>query len=237
MLSRALSTWGRWIGLGRNTAPAETERRVWARFPVSIETTCCPANEVGGERLTARVQNISCGGVSLLVQRAFAPGDLLSLDLPAGGPAGACTVLACVVRAEAGADGQWALGCTFSAELSDEDLQRFGARRARAAGSDQRTWVRFACRAHASFQTVLRPQPEARPAQVMNISASGVALQVAAPLSVGELLSIELRGADDRVVLTTLASVVRVAVRNEHERVAGCNFIHELSEKALRALL
>jgi hypothetical protein len=236
MLSRALSTCGRWIGLGRNAAPADEERRVWARFPVVIETTCCKANEPEAARLSARVHDISRGGAHLVVGSAFEPGDLLSLDLP-GGEAGSATVLACVVRADALTDGQWAVGCNFSAELSDEDLQRFGARRARAGEADQRTWVRFPCRARASFQVVRAPEPGQQPAQVLNISASGVALQVAAPLRVGELLSVELRGGDDHVVLTTLASVVRMAVLGEGERVVGCNFIHELGEEALRELV
>ncbi len=238
MLSRALSSWGRLIGVRRGSA-AEDERRTWARFSCAIETTCQPANAAEGERLRARVQDISLGGASLIVGRAFEPGELLSLELPHGsdGAGRVVTVLACVVRADVRAAGEWLLGCNFASELSDEDLQRFGARRARPISPDQRGWERFACQAHASFQPVRTPDAAPSEAQVINISASGAALQVREPLEVGELLSIELRAGDGHVVLTTLASIVRVATEGEGPRVLGCNFIHELGEAELKALV
>lgn len=216
---------------------------MWVRFPCNIQTSCQPAG--GGsadpaERLSVRVHDISRGGVSLVAARPFDPGQLLSLELPGAGPEGT-TVLACVVRADPADGGQWTLGCTFSAELSDEDLQLFGARRARPTAPDQRNWVRYSCQAHASFRVVRSDSPEWWSARVLNISASGIALEVSAPLTVGELLSLELRRADDEVVLTTLAGVVRVTApppsAGDAERVVGCNFIAELGEKELDALL
>src|SRR3712207_7694418 len=50
------------------------------------------------------VKDISRGGIRLVVGRPFAPGDLLSVELPGAGEGGAntlpapSTVLACVVR-------------------------------------------------------------------------------------------------------------------------------------------
>jgi hypothetical protein len=239
MLARALFTWGRLLGLGLRSAGAEEERRIWERFPCSIATTCQPANKPAAARLAATVQDISRGGASIAIGEAFEPGELLSMELPssAEGPASTVTVLACVVRAEARATGEWLLGCTFAAELSDDDLQRFGARRSRPAAPDQRGWERFSCQAHASYQPVRAPESAPSVVPVLNISASGIALRAREPLPVGELLSIELRGGDDRVVLTTLASIVRVAEQEGAEYVIGCNFIHELGEAELAALL
>ena len=77
----------------------------------------------------------------------------------------------------------------------------------------------------------------ARPATVINISANGLAMLAPAALSVGELLSVELRRKEGQPVLTTLASVVRTIVERSGKRITGCNFINELSEGQLRLLL
>ena len=74
-------------------------------------------------------------------------------------------------------------------------------------------------------------------ATVLNISGVGVALQVAQPLHVGDLLSLELRRGDGQVVLTTLASVVRVTAPQSGERTVGCNFINELNDDQMSSLL
>jgi hypothetical protein len=235
MLSNTLYSWGRLIGLGRGKAAQDEERRVWVRFPCAVPTTCQSINEPDTPRLPAQVQDISAAGISLLVSRCFEPGELLSVMLPGGGESSS-TILACVVQSRP-RDDQWLLGCSLATELSDEELQLFGAQRARALRADQRTWVRHPCQAHVSFQIVRDSQATQWPAQVLNISISGVALLVTAPLKVGELLSIDLRGSNDRLVRTTLASVVRVTVQNERERLVGCNFIQELGETELQVLL
>jgi hypothetical protein len=229
MFSRALSSWGRLLGL--NGSVAEEERRDWVRFPCTLALACQPAG--AAERFAVRVENVSRGGISLAGARRFEPGELLSVELPGEGTA----VLACVVRADAGAAGGWVLGCTFAAELSDEDLERFGAGRARATAPDPRGRVRFPCRTRATFQMVRDPEARSWSARVVDISASGVGLQVSAGLAVGELLSIELRNADDQPVLTTLATVVRVVRQGEQERLLGCTFIRELGEPELLPLL
>jgi hypothetical protein len=64
-----------------------------------------------------------------------------------------------------------------------------------------------------------------------------LALEIDAPLEAGDLLSLEMRDAGGRAVLTTLASVVRVHVPESGPRTLGCNFIHELSADHLQALL
>jgi hypothetical protein len=185
--------------------------------------------------LPARVRNISRGGINLVLKRAFEPGTLLSVDLP--GSALTIEVLACVVRCEELEEESWELGCTFAAELSDEDLQLFGARREKPALPDQRGWVRYPCRAEATYQVVRTPEPSGQhAAEVLDISAGGIALQVSGGLAVGELLSLELRR-DGAVVLTTLASVVRTAISADGRLLAGCNFIRELEEEQIQGLL
>jgi hypothetical protein len=187
--------------------------------------------------LAARVQDVSRGGINLVVSRPFQGGELLSVELPGVDGQAPSTVLACVVRAEAWPGGEWSLGCTFAAELGDDDLHWFGAKRVKPAEPDLRTWVRFPCTARASFQLVREPADRPHPARVVNISPCGVGLLTDAPVGAGELLSVELSDGNGKVVLTTLASVARVTARGERETLLGCNFIAELGDKEMGAFL
>jgi hypothetical protein len=245
MLARALSSWGRLLGLGREPAPVEEERRGFGRVSCDVETTCRPAAR--GERQgawTARVKNVSRSGVCLVVagDPHVRPGELLSVSLPAapvgeaGGEAPTEEVLACVVRCDPSSGDGWELGCTFAAPLSEQDLRQFGARRGARVPPEQRGRPRFRCQAQAVYQVVRSPEPTAgAPATVLNVSGGGVALAVAEPLAVGDLLSVELLR-DGRAVLTALASVVRTTVEGDGGRVVGCNFIRELPEEQVAQL-
>jgi hypothetical protein len=234
MLTRALASWNRLVRWGQGGRAADEDRRVWVRFPSGLETTLQSARGPDGPRLGARVQDVSRGGIRLVVDRPFEAGELLSVELPAAEGQAPSTVLACVVRtAEDG--GAWSVGCTFAAELAEDDLQVFGARRVKAPVTDQREWVRFPCQARATFQVVRAPAAPAA-AEVLNVSASGIGLRAEADLQVGELLSVELCG-NDRPPLTTLACVVRVTAEPGGKQVLGCNFIGELADDDLRALV
>jgi hypothetical protein len=232
MWSKALSSWGRLLGRGKSDG-AEDERRLWGRVPCDVETTIESAGPDLGPPLPAHVRNVSRGGINLTSGQKFEPGWLLCVALPVGD---GTQVLACVVRCEALPSGLWELGCTFAAQLSDEDLQNLGARREKAGPPDQRAWVRYPCHAVASFQVVRANEPSTSQAAVLNVSANGIALQVEAPLHVGELLNLELSRDGERV-LTTLASVVRTATAPDGALVIGCNFIRELDDEQVAALL
>jgi hypothetical protein len=232
MLARALASWNRLVRWRRVKHVGEEDRRVWVRFPSGLDTALRPGGGPDGPRLGARVQDVSRGGIQLLVDRPFEPGELVSVELPAAEGRAPATVLACVVRAAAAEGGPWAVGCTFAAELTDDDLARFGGRPGPAA--EQRGWVRFPCRARATFQVVRGPAAPAA-AEVLNVSAGGIGLRAGGDLQVGELLSVELRGGD-RPALTTLACVVRVSAEPDGQQVLGCNFIGELADEDVQAL-
>src|SRR4051794_5495398 len=100
MFGRTVSFWKRLLG---RQAPAEAGvavqrgrdgRRVGLRSPAGLETTVLPASGGDPVRLTARLRNISLGGVSLRVDRPFEPGDLLSVELPGATEQSPCTALA-----------------------------------------------------------------------------------------------------------------------------------------------
>jgi hypothetical protein len=243
MFARTVSFWKRLLGRqpaaedGASVKQAEEDRRVWVRHPADLETTYQPADRSEAVRLGARVRNISLGGVSLAVNRAFEPGDLLSVELPGATEESRCKVLACVVHVAPVSDGEWVLGCTFSRELSEEDLEAFGARRVRHPPSDQRAWMRFPCDVKAGYQRIGGPDAAQEAAKVINLSPSGVRLLVPRTIDNGTLLSVELQAAKGVFKRTMLACVVHVTAQPDGEWALGCNFIRSLSDEDLRALL
>lgn len=231
MWSRTITSFGRLFGMGKGVA--EDERRSWGRVACDVETTIHPAAGGPGGAAPARVRNVSLGGVKMTSGQRYDPGALLSVALPLGDET---EVLACVVRCDPSGDGLWELGCTFAAQLSDEDLLALGAKRERAAPPDQRDYVRFPCHATAGYRVVRAGEERNGAAAVLDVSASGIALHPDSGLQVGDLLELELRR-DGAMVLTTLASVVRTANAPDGSRVIGCNFIRELANDQVVALL
>jgi PilZ domain len=239
MFKEAVASLGRWVGLAQASAESilGEERRVWIRYPSMAQTTCQPAAPANSTPITARVRDISRGGIHLLVDRWFEAGMLLSIQLPSENHADQDTVLAYVVRSVLQDDGQWVLGCTFATELDAADLQTLEVPRVRSESADQRTWERTPSDISATYQAVKTDAPNPRGASVLNVSPTGVALVVGEIFEVGTLLNLELRSADGRSALVILASVVRVHVRHGQSAEIGCNFIRELSHKELKALL
>ena len=237
MFGSSFSFWRRLVGK-TSTAVTETDRRLWVRNPADLQANIEPAERAALEnRVSARVRDISLGGANLLVDRPFDAGQMLSLELPQHGDAESHTVLACVVRAAPEAGGQWALGCVFSRELTQADLDGFGATRAREFTSDQRTWTRFPTNLRANYQKIGDPENRVFSAQVINLSASGVGLEVTVIVDAGALLSVDLIAADGNVVRTILACVVHVTTQSSGVWALGCNFIRELSDEDLEALI
>lgn len=235
VFERTTSLWRRLTKRPSPVRPAaEQDRRVWVRRQVNVNTQVAPAG--GDEPATpARVVDVSTGGVQLRVGRSFRVGDLLTLELPKRAGEQSATVLACVAHARPDGDGEWAVGCRFSAELSDADLAAFGAARSRSAPPDDRNWSRYACQVRAVYQVVPDGE-ERREAKVLNISPGGVALLVHEDVPAGSLLSAELHAPDGRAAVTILACVVHVSVQSDDERILGCNFIQELGDEDLQAL-
>jgi hypothetical protein len=238
MFSKTLQSVGRMLGLGQTAPAVEEDRRVWGRLPCDLHTTCRRTSPPDSPEQTVHVRNISAGGIGMTVGQSFHPGSLVSIALPGTGDDGEPThVLACVVRCDPTAEpGRFEMGCTFAGELDNDDLARFGASRSKAGPEDKREWVRFGCHARARYQVVRTPVPTAlAEAQVRDISAGGISLEVREGLGVGDLLSIDLYR-EDEFLLTTLASIVRTEAGPGGVRLVGCNFIRELPEELLERL-
>jgi hypothetical protein len=214
----------------------EEDRRMRTRYPANVEVPCRPAGAAEEACLRARVRNISLGGINLIVNRHFKPGDLLNVELPGADEQAPNQVLACVIHVTPRSAGEWALGCNFSRELTDDDLRAFGARRQRPAPDDQRNWERFPCNVRALWQSVMAGDQPRCEAKVLNISASGIGLLVGAAVATGTLLSLELLGPSGGQASKVLACVVHAAPRDS-QWALGCNFIRELTEQELKALV
>jgi c-di-GMP-binding flagellar brake protein YcgR len=237
MFERTKTIWRRL--LGRPAAKLQDgadERRVWVRYPANLAIGFKPAGAPHNTRLSARIRNISIGGINLLSNRAFQPGQLVTVELPGTKEQSPCHVLACIVHCLEEKNGEWSLGCTFSRELSDDDLESFGASRDRRHSSDQRQWKRFPCAVTATYQLAASDDPRQFPAKVLDISASGVGLLVDRAVENGTLLSVELHNAPATTAKILLACVVHMRRQSDTAWALGCNFIRSLSEEDLQAL-
>lgn len=239
MFERTFSFWRRLVG---KTPPTEgdspkEERRVWVRFPADLMVNLQLNGKVAPTRLAAEVRDISLGGVNLIVDREFTPGSMVRLELPRSMSADTHEVLACVVRVNEAGEGRWSLGCVFSRELTEEDLQGFGAERVKHDSKDQRIWMRFPVTLRARIQKVASPDTTVYDGQILNLSPSGVGVLVKNEVEAGSVLSIDLVNEAGTTVKTILGCVVHVASHPTGEYSLGCNFIRQLQEDELRALV
>ena len=108
---------------GVMTDPArQTERRAWTRYPTQLETFCRQA--VGGPEMcwSGIIQNISRGGIRLLMHRRFEPGAFLKVDVPVPIEHPGPYFISRVIYATLQPDGTWALGCAFTEELDETSI-------------------------------------------------------------------------------------------------------------------
>jgi hypothetical protein len=214
----------------------QEDRRTWARFEADMEVTCQPSGAEPERTMPARLRNISRGGINLVLNHSFQPGELLTVHLPGQQGKPPVALLACVVHAQPTTEGDWALGCSFAEELSEADLRSLGANRTRTTPPDVRTWARYPCDVQAVYRVVTGETGAPRTAAVVNISPRGIALETTEPLETGTLLSAELQGRTGQP-LTILACVVHASRSADNKEIAGCSFIRELTEADLRSLL
>lgn len=180
------------------------------------------------------VQDISRGGMNLIVQDQVDPGTLLKIEgedeCSAPGPLLWVRVIH-VVPAE---DGSSILGCVFPHELGEEELKYWGGRRLQPDHQDYWAWVRFPCDAQATFRPSAASDPGEWQAQVVNISPSGIGLVVSKCFQPGTMLNIALPIPSDQMFRTILACVVHVTPCDEGKWTLGCSFATDLNDEDLQ---
>jgi hypothetical protein len=99
------------------------DSRVWVRYSNPPSNACQTGVDERG--WSAQIQDISRGGLNLLVNRSFEPGSLLKVEVPSSDNVVPSTLIARVIRAVSKPDNKWALGCAFVKEISEADLKIF----------------------------------------------------------------------------------------------------------------
>ena len=112
------------ISANKPSTSLASERRSYVRLASDLAATCAVGRlrDVGWP---ARVQDISQGGVGLLLQHRFRPGTALLVELRESTGKLLRTVAARVVHATAVlVDGNpcWLVGCCFDCRLSEEEF-------------------------------------------------------------------------------------------------------------------
>lgn len=217
--------------------PDEDDRRAWTRHISTVQTHVA---SLRGEkqRLEANIVDVSRGGIKLTVNQKIEAGEMLNIEIPPEEDSqSSSTALACVVHVHQLDSGEWNLGCAFSEELNDDDLRGFGIHRPKSGIAEKRDQVRFACNVKASFERT-DDESQTWEAQVSNISSGGVALVVDSPIDNGTVLNLRLRSGTRDEERKLLACVVHVTEQSDDKVwLLGCNFIRELSQSDLKALL
>jgi hypothetical protein len=103
----------------------DRERRVWVRYPGSLETFCqpLPAETAVGPEISwpAHVWDVSRFGVALLLDRRYEAGTPLLL---LAAPEDTAELLSLrVIHCQLQENGKWLLGCLFDRPLSDPELR------------------------------------------------------------------------------------------------------------------
>src|SRR5439155_5088421 len=68
----------------------------------------------------ARIENVSRGGLKVVIGRRFEVGTILKVEIATAGEENFSMLLAQVVRAAPESVGNWGLGCAFLQEISEE---------------------------------------------------------------------------------------------------------------------
>ena len=107
----------------QNVKAASDDKRIWVRFSCELKASYRKVGDVGDQSQPAEVLNISANGIGLAVQPTLQAGSLVNVDLLDKNGRMMRTMLACVVHTTQRAGGDYAVGCNFIRELSEDELQ------------------------------------------------------------------------------------------------------------------
>lgn len=100
------------------------ERRAWVRFSCDLEASCVPSDDDPEILWPARVVNVSCGGVGLLLSRRFEPGTLLQVEVQIPKLGFFRPLLVQVLHLTGQEFGGWLVGCSFTQPLEENDVKQ-----------------------------------------------------------------------------------------------------------------
>jgi hypothetical protein len=97
---------------------AGPERRTQPRHSCAYDVPYRIDNQFG----TARIRDVSIGGIGMILPGAIRPGELLTVELPDPTRNSWRLKLLRVVHAEAQSDGGWRVGSAFTKTLTADEL-------------------------------------------------------------------------------------------------------------------
>jgi hypothetical protein len=208
----------------RRTELPSTRRRLLVCSDCTATPSPSPAI-ADADRRSGRIRKVTADGLYIDVDRALPLGALLTLEIPRGDRSAPVTLLACVLRLNPRAKGEWTADCSLSC-----DPGREGDRQ--PAGLAVGIGVNYTCEPRA-----FRPRSSALtcdhwPVELVKVSIGGMTILAPGPVRTGSLLTVELREADGTVRQNMLAVVVASQLR-EGRRLVECIFIRELNEQEL----
>ena len=106
-----------------NKVPSSSDQRVSTRFPCSQVAFCWTQKPRDYIFWAARAQNISAGGIRLIVGHQFDPGTILAVELMCADQTITWELPARVIYVAPLEEGSWnAIGCQFVHRLRETDL-------------------------------------------------------------------------------------------------------------------
>jgi hypothetical protein len=108
---------------GNGQESPRAERRASARHPSKQGGLCGPVEGEERFRWFATVQDISAGGIRVLLDRRFESGTILAIELGATADGPSRSLEARVVHVKQTAGKKWMVGCAFTTPLNEGELQ------------------------------------------------------------------------------------------------------------------
>lgn len=103
---------------------ADSDQRVWQRFPCSAEVNYRAVRVTERDHSRGQAVDLSAMGIGMTVDRLLEVGTVLSLQLADDHGQTVLKTLACVVRATPRDAGDWLVGCNFIRELGALELEQ-----------------------------------------------------------------------------------------------------------------
>lgn len=103
-------------------ADNKKERRACVRLESQARGSCQSLSMQREADWEAKVRDISCTGVGLLLPRRFEPGALLTIELTEAAEGRRRLLLARVARAVPQSEGHWLIGCTLANPLTEDEV-------------------------------------------------------------------------------------------------------------------
>jgi PilZ domain len=105
--------------------PKGIERRASTRYPCNLATSCRLAAAIKGQEHSARVRNISAGGVSLVISHGFSSDDILAVELRSMPRNFARQLKVRVIYCIEHPSGDYIVGGSFISPLTEDEVTAF----------------------------------------------------------------------------------------------------------------